>query len=203
MRGVTGVILAGGKSKRMGRDKLFLDIGGVPLFQHIYKVLRQVFNDLIVVTNNPEPFDPYNIRVVTDLIPGKGALGGLYTGLKSTFSEGVFCFAADMPFLNSQLIRYMIERGSEGDVIIPKTSDGLEPLHAIYSKNCLKPIETLISRGELKIIDFLQEVTVIYVSEEEILKYDPMLTCFLNVNTEEDFRHVQNIFSQGSWGHSR
>lgn len=200
---MTGVILAGGKSERMGRDKLFLETAGMPLFERVYGVLDQVFKDIIVVANNPKWFHPYDVRVVPDLIPGKGALGGLYTGLRSVASDSVFCFAADMPFLNSQLIRYMIGKDPEGDVIIPRTSDGLQPLHAIYSERCLKPIENLISTGNLKIIDFFTEVNVIYVSEAEILKYDPMLMSFLNVNTQEDLRQAEKILTQDPWGDSQ
>lgn len=193
---MTGIILAGGKSRRMGRHKLFIEAGGVPLFERVYWVLNQIFTDIIVVANNPKWFHSYDVRVIPDLIPGKGALGGLYTGLKYALSDHSFCFAADMPFLNPRLIRYMIEKSNEGDVIIPRKSDGLQPLHAIYSKECLKPIKNLISRENLKIVDFFTEVTVVYVSEREILNYDPMFISFLNVNTKEDLRQVENILIQ-------
>jgi len=183
----------------MGREKLFLEAGGVPLFERVYGVLSQIFVEMIVVANNPRWFHSYDVRVISDVIPGKGALGGLYTGLKYASSNHGFCFAADMPFLNPRLIRYMIEKHTQGDVIVPNTSDGLEPLHAIYSKGCLKPIKNLISRGNLKIVDFFTEVTVVYVSEREILKYDPMLVSFLNVNTMEDLRQAENVLTQDLW----
>jgi len=101
-----------------------------------------------------------------------------------------------MPFLNPPLIQYMIGKENEGDVIIPKTSDGLQPLHAIYSKRCLKAMENLIARTNLKIVDFFIEVNVIYVSEREIFGFDPELISFLNVNTEEDLRRAEAMISQ-------
>jgi molybdopterin-guanine dinucleotide biosynthesis protein A len=200
---VTGIVLAGGKSRRMGRHKLFLEAGGVPLFERVYWVLNRIFTDIIVVANTPEWFQSYDVQVIPDVLPGRGALGGLYTGLKYASSDCSFCFATDMPFLNARLIRYMIEKRDEGDVIIPRTSDGLQPLHAIYSKKCLKPMENLLSRGNLKIIDFFMEVTVIYISEGDVLNYDPMLLSFLNVNTKEDLRRAENLLTSAPWMESR
>ncbi len=196
-KSVTGIILAGGKSRRMGRDKLFLQTGGVPLFERVYGVLNRIFTDIIVVANNPKWFHSYGVRVVTDVIPGKGAIGGLHTGLKYASSHHSFCFAADMPFLNPRLIRYMIGKRNEGDVIIPRTSDGLQPLHAIYSKACLLPIENLITKGNLKIVDFFREITVVYISEREVLTYDPRLISLMNINTREDLRHAENVLTHG------
>jgi molybdopterin-guanine dinucleotide biosynthesis protein A len=179
----------------MGHQKLFLEAGGIPLFERVYRVLNQVFTDIIVVANKPEWFHSYPIRVVTDIFPDGGALGGLYTGLKYAPSDAGFCFAADMPFLNAQLIRFMIQKWDKGDVIIPRTSHGLQPLHAIYSRKCLDPIKKLLLRGRLRIIDFFTEVTVMYVPERDILKYDPMLLSFLNINTKEDLRRAEKILS--------
>lgn len=194
---MTGIILAGGRSRRMGRHKLFLQTGGVPLFERVYRVLSRVFADIIVVANDPVIFHPYDVRIVSDIVPGKGALGGLYTGLKHASSDHGFCFAADMPFLNARLIRYMMERCHEGDVVIPRTSKGLQPLHAIYAKKCLGPIKDLMVSGDLKIIDFFADVTVTYISEREILNYDPTLKSFLNVNTRQDLREAERMLVQG------
>jgi molybdopterin-guanine dinucleotide biosynthesis protein A len=194
---LTGIILAGGQSRRMGRHKPFIRAGGIPLFERVYRVLHQIFSNITVVTNDPEEFRFYDVRILCDLIPNGGSLGGLYTGLMDAQSDQVFCFASDMPFLNPGLIRYMMGKSHQGDVIIPRTSEGVQPLHAIYAKTCLAPIENLMSRGNLKIIDFFQEVTVSYILEKEILRYDPMLTCFLNVNTDEDLQHVENLLSKG------
>jgi molybdopterin-guanine dinucleotide biosynthesis protein A len=181
----------------MGRQKLFIKTGGVPLFDRVYSVVGRLFKDIIVVSNQPEWFRSYDLQVIPDMLPGRGALGGLYTGLKCAPSGPSFCFAADMPFLNPGLIRYIMARGTTGDVVIPRTSDGLQPLHAVYSKRCLKPIENLFSKGNLKIIDFYREVAVVYISEREVRKYDPTLDSFLNVNTEKDLRRAEAILKTG------
>ena len=193
---MTGVILAGGQSRRMGRSKLFIDIGGIPMFERVYRVCEKIFTEIIIVANDSEPFRHYDVRVVPDIIPGKGPLGGIYTGLVHASQDHCFCVAADMPCLNIRLIRHMIERSAEGDVIIPETSDGRHPLHAIYAKGCRKPIETLLSRGDLKIVDFFGEVTVIYVPEGEIRQYDPLLRSLINVNTEDDLDNVRELVAQ-------
>ena len=200
---MTGVILAGGKSRRMGRHKLFVKAGGVSLFHRVYSVLYQIFPEIIVVANDPECFQSYPVRVIPDIFPNKGALGGLYTGIKNASADSSFCFAGDMPFLNIRLIRAMMKKYEEGDVIIPKTSDGLQPLHAIYSKKCLTPIEGLLSRGNLKIIDFFRGLTVIYIAEREIRSYDPMLISFLNINTKEDLRRAEEILARAPHMESR
>jgi len=192
---MTGVILAGGESRRMGRPKLFIEVGGVPMFERVYRVCHQVFSEIIIVANDRERVGACGDRIVPDITPGKGALGGIYTGLVHASNDRCFCVAADMPFLHMPLIRHMIERSPEGDVIIPRTSDGLHPLHAIYAKNCRKPIEALLSTGDLKIIDFFPEVTVIYLSEGEILQYDPLLRSLINVNTEDDLRRAEKLLS--------
>jgi len=193
---VTGIILAGGKSLRMGEQKLFLRMGGVPLFERVYRVLKPIFDDILVVANNPEWFRSYRVRVVRDILPGRGALGGIYTGLRCASGDAGFCFAADMPFLNAGLIRHIMERGDEGDVIIPRTPDGLQPLHAIYSRRCLLPMEKLLAEGDLKIVDFFGDVTVVYVSEGEIRRYDPLLLSFLNVNTRQDLLEAQELITR-------
>jgi len=202
---MTGVILAGGKSRRMGRPKLFIDVGGIPMFERVYRVCDALFTEIIIVANDSEPFRRYDASVLPDIVPGKGPLGAIYTGLAHASQDHCFCVAADMPFLNMRLISHMIERRVEGDVIIPKTPDGHHPLHAIYAKSCRKPIETLLSRGDLKIVDFFPEVTVIYVPEGEIRRYDPLLRSLINVNTEDDLDQVQQFLKQnpsvdlGSW----
>jgi len=190
---MTGIILAGGKSQRMGEDKAFLDSGGVPLFERVYRIFREIFSEIIIVANDVIPFERYEAILRRDIILGKGALGGLYTGIYHSSNYHAFCSACDMPFLNPRVIKYMEKERDEYDVIVPKTHDGLHPLHAIYSKKCLNPISQSLDRNDLKIVNFFQQVRVRYIEEMEIREFDPHMRSVINVNTEEEMEAVRNI----------
>ena len=190
---MTGIILAGGKSKRMGENKAFIDAGGAPLFERVYRVFKEIFSEIIIVANDTRPFERYEARLQKDIILNKGALGGLYTGLLHASSYHAFCTACDMPLLNLWVIKYMTEERNKYDVIVPKTHDGLHPLHAIYSKKCLNPMRQLLNRDDLKIVNFFHQVRVRYIEEMEIRELDPHMRSFINVNTEEEMEAVRNI----------
>ena len=190
---MTGIILAGGRSKRMGENKAFIDAVGIPLFERVYRVFEEIFSEIIIVANDARPFKRYEARLQKDVILNKGALGGLYTGLLHSSSYHTFCSACDMPLLNPLLIKYMTKEKDEYDVIVPKTPDGLHPLHAIYSKQCLIPIKQLLNRDDLKIVNFFHQVRVRYIEEMEIREFDPHMMSIINVNTEEEMEAVRNI----------
>ena len=190
---MTGIILAGGKSKRMGGNKAFIDVGGVPLFERVYRVFKEIFSEIIIVSNDTRPFERYEARLQKDIISNKGALGGIYTGLFHSSSYHTFCTACDMPLLNPWVIKYMTEERDEYDVIVPKTHDGLHPLHAIYSKRCLNPMRQLLNGDDLRIVNFFHQVRVRYIEEMEIRELDPHMRSFINVNTEEEMEAVRNI----------
>ena len=196
---VTCIILAGGTSRRMGQDKAFIQIEGVRLLDYVYGKCQELFSEIIIVTNQPHQYIEYQTPVVADEIQGTGSLGGLYTGLKRASNFFSFCVACDMPFLKPELITYLIENRLNSDVVIPKTRAGLEPLHAIYSKRCIKPIKTLLERGEFQIIKLLPEVHVHYCGEEEIKRIDPMLISFMNVNTKKDLYQIQKMLKGVPW----
>ena len=185
------MILAGGKSIRMGQDKAFIEVDGVPIILRIFAVLNRLFPETIVVANEKEPYEKFGIPVYSDLVPGQGALGGLYTGLvRSTFSYS-FCVACDMPFLSPPLIHYLLGRIDQYDAVVPHTSDGLQPLHAIYSRKCLQPIQQALERGITKIVDVYPLLRLGIVDEEEFLALDPEKKSFTNVNTPEDLQMIQ------------
>jgi len=192
---MTGIILAGGKSRRMGESKAFMDAGGVPLFERVYGIFKEIFPEIIIVANDARPFERYEARLQKDIILNKGALGGLYTGLFHSPSYHAFCTACDMPLLNPWVIKYMVEERDEYDVIVPKTHDGLHPLHAIYSKKCLNPMRQLLTRNELKIVNFYHQVRVRYIEEMEIRGFDPHMRSLINVNTEEEMEAVLEILT--------
>lgn len=194
---MTGIILAGGKSRRMGENKAFIDAGGVPLFERVYGVFKELFRDIIIVTNDERPFERYGAHLQQDILQDKGPLGGLYTGIVHSATFHAFCTACDMPLLNPGVIKYMLKERDAYDVIVPKTLDGLHPLHAIYSKKCLTPMRRLLDRGDLRIVNFFHQVKVKYIGETEIRKFDPHMRSLINVNTEEEMEEIREILTGG------
>jgi molybdopterin-guanine dinucleotide biosynthesis protein A len=149
-------------------------------------LFERLFDEIIIVTNQKELFSNLNAKIYSDIIPNQGVLGGLYTGLYFSSSPFSFCVACDMPFLKEFVIKYLINNIGDSDVVVPKTKDGLQPLHAIYSKNCLEPIKQVIEKGKYKIIDIYPMVKVKIVEERELFSLDPIRESFINVNTPEE-----------------
>jgi len=183
---MTGVILAGGKSIRMGKNKAFIQVEGVPIIERIHNLFRELFQEVIIVTNDEDLFSNFCSKTYSDLIPDKGALGGLYTGIVFSSFYHSFCVACDMPFIKKSLVQYLIQNVANEDVIVPRTKDGLQPLHAIYSKNCVDPIRKSIEEGKSKIIDIYHQVNVKVVDEKDFRCFDPGRESFINVNTPEE-----------------
>ena len=192
---MTSIVLAGGKGRRL-RDKLSKTIGGRTLLQRVIGSLSLLSEEVLVVIAQEQPKPAAAIEVVVDLYPGGGALGGIYSGLVRARSLYNLVVAGDMPFLNPFLLRYLIQLSPGFDVVIPRFEGRLEPLHAIYSKNCLVPIQQRIEQGELKIGGFLEQVRVRYVEEAEIDKVDPKHLSFFNINTLADLRRARAMWKE-------
>ncbi|MFB0536626.1 MAG: molybdenum cofactor guanylyltransferase [Anaerolineae bacterium] len=190
---VSGIVLAGGQSSRLGMDKSFVNVNGQSLIKQIVAKLARLSDDVIIVANSPEKYHHLEARLVGDIYPGKGALGGIYSGLKSAANTHSLVVACDMPFLDLNLLRYMILLARGHDVVIPRVGGFPEPLHAIYSKSCLEPIDRLLARGGLKIIDFFPEVRVRYVEEGEVDIFDPQHLSFFNVNVPGDVEEMKEL----------
>jgi len=194
---ISGVILSGGKSIRMGKNKAFIQVEGVPIIERIHNLFRKLFREVIIVTNEKDLFSNFDAKLFSDLIPDKGALGGLYTGIVFSSFYYSFCVACDMPFIKKSLVQYLIENAANEDVIVPRTKDGLQPLHAIYSKNCVDAIRRSIEEGKSKIIDIYNQVHVKIVDEKDFLCFDPGRESFINVNTPEELillgRKIENL----------
>jgi len=196
---ISCIVLAGGKGIRLGRNKVTVNIGNKSLLQRVVSNLSFLDADIIVVTAKKEPL-PQNIdyprlKVIGDVYPGKGSLGGIYSGLKVSDSFHNLVVACDMPFLGRDLIQYMIEVSEDNDVVVPRLGDRIEPLHAIYSKDCIPPIEDLFNQGELQIFRFFPFVKMRYVEEEEINQYDPEHLSFFNINTQKDLKKATEILN--------
>jgi molybdopterin-guanine dinucleotide biosynthesis protein A len=189
---ITGIILAGGKNSRMGKPKAFLEVNGSRLIDTILNTYRKIFSEIIIVTNDPLDYLEFPDTVIaTDIYKGKGALGGIYTGLHFASNDYSFVAACDMPFLNSGFISSMIALAVKHDIIVPGQACGYQPLHAIYSKNCLTAVKKLITADKLKIIGFYNELRLLKIPEEKIKPFDPTGRMFQNINTPEDLTAVK------------
>ncbi len=165
-----------------------MNVSGQPLIDRVVRIVGKVFREVLVITNSPEAFGFLGVPMCADLLPGRGSLGGLYTGLSSCTSEHAFLVACDMPFLNTEVIRHLTAKIDRFDVVIPRVRDRLEPLHAVYSRTCLPRIRDLLDHGDLKIINLFPDVHVLEVPEAELRQFDPDLRCFMNINTPEDLK---------------
>ncbi len=190
---VSAVVLAGGKSQRLGMDKSLLRFEGEWLLQRLLGQLATLSTDLLVVANDGEKLASLNVPVVPDARPGMGPLGGIYSGLQTMRCERGLFVACDMPLLNLSLLQYMVRLSPDFDVVIPRVGDETEPLHAIYSKSCLQPIADLLDRGQRRVIYFFDRVRVRYVEPEEIEAFDPDHLSFFNINTLADLQRAQEL----------
>lgn len=184
---VAGVILAGGESSRMGRNKALLEVNGERMIETAYRRMADLFDEVLLVTNTPESYDFIPCRKIADIHPGMGPLGGIHAALSSTVAERAFVIACDMPGLNPRLIRELCSIEG-GDVVIPETPGGLEPLHAVYSKSCLPKMEQMLFAGERRILSFFDLAQVRLVPRGRIAALDPEYASFRNINTQEDYR---------------
>jgi len=188
---ITGVILAGGQSSRMGQNKALMALGGKRLVDRVVEVMGEVFRDLLMVTNTPEVYADLGIPMVRDVWPEKGSLGGVYSAIYHVITPYCLVVACDMPFLNAAVLRYLITQMADYDVIIPDVLDELQTLHAIYSKACLQPIERRLEANRLRIVGFFPDVRVRTVTASELQVYDPELLAFQNLNTPEEFQAAE------------
>ena len=186
---ITGVILVGGKSRRMGRDKALLKIDGIPLFERVLEVLRKSFDKILVVGDRDERFAGCGLPVLPDIYPGS-ALGGLYTALTLATTGYIFVSACDLPFPNREMLLHLCSLRQGWDAVVPKTTKGFEPLFALYGKRCLGPMLGLLEKGNFCIYDFFPQVRVRYVQGEELASLDRNGRSFVNVNTPEEFKII-------------
>jgi molybdopterin-guanine dinucleotide biosynthesis protein A len=196
---ITGVLLAGGKSRRMGQDKRFLELEGQTLLERAISRLEQIFADILVVVAEPDPqLALLRHAVVTDLIPGCATLGGLYTGLSLARHPRIFACACDMPFLDRAVIERMIRLSQGADVVMAKLATGLQPMHAIYSKACLPYLERMARANQLKVQELATEtaLTVRLVAENELVDLDPRFLSFLNINTQADLEFARKLLAE-------
>ncbi|MEJ2658356.1 MAG: molybdenum cofactor guanylyltransferase [Desulfobacterales bacterium] len=193
----TGVILAGGRSSRFsGKNKALIPVAGKRILDRIYEVFTILFDNIMLVTNNPIQYLEWDFDIVTDIFPIRSSLTGIYTGLFYITTPYAFFAACDIPFLKKELINILLDGLVAGiDIVIPETSKGLEPLCAIYSKRCFKPIEEQLLKKSFKIQQIFQKVRVKKIPENILRTVDPDLVSFSNINTPEDLSRVEKRLS--------
>jgi molybdopterin-guanine dinucleotide biosynthesis protein A len=191
---ITSILLAGGRSARLGRDKAFLQVNGEFLIDRILRRLGQISEELIIVADEVDRYEQFEAMVITDIYPGKGALGGIFSGLTRASNHHSLVVACDMPFLNVSLLRYMQGVAADYDVVIPRVGGLTEALHAIYSKNCLPFMERQLQMGDLRIVHFFPQVRVRYVGQAEMETFDPEHLSFFNINSQEDLDRARAIW---------
>jgi len=199
---ISCIVLAGGRGLRLGRDKTLETFGNTSLLERVVFNLSVLDSDIIIVVATkralPQLVNYPKLRVVADIYPGKGALGGVYTGLVASESLYNLVVAGDMPFLNQALLRYMVQLADGFDLVLPRLSNNMvEPLHAVYSKNCLATIKNLLNQGKMRFTDLLTLVKVRYVEAEEIDWFDPRHLSFFNINTEADLKTARELIREG------
>jgi molybdopterin-guanine dinucleotide biosynthesis protein A len=187
---MTGIVLAGGESRRMGTDKAFLKLDGRPLIEHVLSALRQAARTIIIVTNSPAAYAAYDAEIVGDRGGKRGSLIGLYSGLLRSRDDFSIVVACDMPFLSPALLSYMAGLAEGYDAVLPGSGDLIEPLHAVYGRHLLPVIEQHIERDDRRIRSIFEGRRVRYVSQEEIDRFDPRRRSFINLNTRKEYEEV-------------
>ncbi len=191
---VTGVVLAGGQSRRMGADKASMMVGGKPMIAHAIDRLREVLPEVVVVAKDVCRLDLAGVRVIADAVSDKtGALVGIYSALKAAKTPYVFVVACDMPHIRPELVRWMVETCQGCDAFVPRIGSAIEPLFALYSRNCLPFIEKRLGDNDLRVRGFFDDVNTVYAEERDLRTYDPGLTSLVNINTMEDLQNVRRL----------
>jgi molybdopterin-guanine dinucleotide biosynthesis protein A len=188
---LTVAILAGGKSSRMGMDKSFVRFRGRPLIEAVMEKVNGLGDELILITNKPDDYAHLGLPMFGDVYPDHGSLGGIFTAIKAAAHPYTLVVACDMPWLNRSLLQYMISLRATADVIVPRWQKFPEPLHAIYGKACLDPIEANLKARRLKITGFFGRVRVSFVEPEAIARYDAEGRSFANINSVQDLLDLE------------
>ena len=191
MTPITVAIQAGGESSRMGTDKAFVEYNGRSMIETVLAQVANLGQEMFIVTNNPEPYAYLGVPTVADIFPNHGPLGGIHTAISHASHPHTLVVACDMPWLKRPLLQHLISLRRTAAVIVPRWDKFPEPLHAIYSKACLAPIEANLQAKQLKITRFYGQVSVRYVDRDEIEQFDENGRSFANINTPQELTQVQ------------
>lgn len=193
---LTIVIQAGGESRRMGEDKALRPFLGRPLIQRVIERVQPLADELLITTNTPDPYAFLSLPLISDLIPGRGALGGLYTAIQAARHDLVGIVACDMPFVSLDLLSDQRNRLADAtiDAAIPRTPGGTEPFHAVYRRStCLPAIQAAIEADRWRVDAWFSRVKIAWITAQEAALYDPQQLAYWNVNTPEEFQRAEQI----------
>jgi molybdopterin-guanine dinucleotide biosynthesis protein A len=199
---MTSIILAGGKSSRLGRSKALQVIGGKNLIQWVVDRLAILSTEIIIATAHGETIpcsSAVRTKTVTDIYPRKGPLAGIYSGLIASSSARAVVVGCDTPFLSVGLLGYMTKIHSTFDAVVPRIKDKVEPLCAVYSRSCLAHIQALLEQDERQIIKLFSMVKVRYIEEDEINRFDPEHLSFFNINSQDDLDRARKLATEKGW----
>jgi molybdenum cofactor guanylyltransferase len=193
---ISAIILAGGKSTRLGKQKALEIVNNKLLINRVLQIVGNIAEDIIIVTSS-ENYSSFeflnNLQIVVDTYPGSAALGAIYTGLRNISNEYGLVVACDMPFLNVNLLKYIVDLSADYEIVVPKINDLLEPLHGIYKKVCTAYIESLLGENELLIRKLYKMARTRFISDNEINRYDPNHLSLFNINTGEDLIYANKL----------
>jgi molybdopterin-guanine dinucleotide biosynthesis protein A len=202
---ISALILAGGRSSRMGQDKAWLELRGMPLIEHTARRVMSLVDEFLFSTNQTEHLEPLlrklpiATQVVSDETPNAGPLAGIAAGLGAARFDLVLVLAVDMPFAQLDLLAHMATLAADYQAVVPKIPNAIsgealpEPLHAFYRRSCLAPISTHLKAGHYRVVSFLPDVRTRWIPPEEVARFDPDFASFRNLNTPEDW-HLASIY---------
>ena len=193
----SGVILAGGLNTRFsGKEKAFLSVGDMRIMDRLFNLFQELFEEIILVTNDPLKYLEWDFHIVTDLFPLRSSLTGIHAGLFYSSLPYAFVTACDTPFLKKELVETIINSIEPGiDVVIPETAAGMEPLCAVYSARCLETVQLHLERKRLKVQMFFNKIRIRKLQESILRQVDPALLSFFNINTPEDLIKAEELLA--------
>ncbi|MFH1650841.1 MAG: molybdenum cofactor guanylyltransferase [Chloroflexota bacterium] len=200
----SSLVLAGGQGLRFGQNKILETVGKRSLLEQVVACVSSISKETIVVVAGERTVPNLSSlpvpRIVADILPGKGPMGGIYTGLMVSSNDYNLVVAGDMPFLNPRLLRYMIDQAPDYDVVIPRLDGGMvEPLHAVYARRCLSYIEKMLEEDNLSVHRLLTALKVRYLEAAEIDAFDPQHLSFFNVNTKADLARARQLTAENNY----
>ncbi|MFQ5944695.1 MAG: molybdenum cofactor guanylyltransferase [Anaerolineae bacterium] len=192
------VIQAGGASRRMGQDKALVPFLGRTLLEYVLDQIAGFGSETLIITNRPETYEKFGVQLRSDVLPGLGALGGLYSAIYHAEHDRCLLLACDMPFVNRPLLRHMVSLVADHDAVVPRLepAEFAEPFRAVYRKSCLGPLRTALEAGERRISSALAGLDIRFVDRVEIDSIDPGARSFFNINTPEDLEEARRLASQ-------